>query len=99
MLHNTLAKRHILKFPKQRNCYIPVLIASTGSNLDAEIAGITPDINPIKEERPKPKKMFENDSTKEKSSTTVLAIKDTIQTITTPINPPRSDKITASNKN
>ena len=38
---------------------MPLLIASTGSNLEAEIAGIIPEINPIKAANPEPNNMFE----------------------------------------
>ncbi len=38
--------------------YIPVLMASTGSNFDAEIAGITPEIRPMPVESAKPKKIL-----------------------------------------
>lgn len=38
--------------------YIPVLIASTGSNREALNAGTTPEINPIIDEIKKPRPMF-----------------------------------------
>jgi len=44
--------------------YIPVLIASTGSSLEADIAGITPEIRPISVESEKPKNIFQKDRTK-----------------------------------
>jgi len=34
-------------------------MASTGSNFDAEKAGITPDIRPIKVDNPKPRNMLQ----------------------------------------
>lgn len=73
-------------------------MASTGSNLEAEIAGNIPEINPITAANPVPKSMFPIPNTKSKSNTFVK-IMDTIQTKISPIKPPITDKITASNKN
>ena len=39
-------------------------MASTGSNRDAEIAGITPEINPIRVDKENPKSIFPADKTK-----------------------------------
>ena len=47
--------------------YIPVLIASTGSSRDAEIAGTIPEIKPITAETAVPINMFQGDSTNLKS--------------------------------
>ena len=43
-------------------------MASTGSNRDAEIAGITPEIKPIAVESKNPNSMLEKDNTNSKSS-------------------------------
>ena len=37
---------------------MPLLMASTGSSLEAEIAGIIPEINPIKAANPEPNSIF-----------------------------------------
>ena len=73
-------------------------MASTGSSLEAEIAGNIPDINPIMAANPVPKSMLPIPNTKSKSNTFVKII-ETIQTKIRPIKPPITDKITASNKN
>ena len=78
--------------------YIPVLMASTGSNLDAEMAGSIPEINPIKAANPVPKSTFPTPKTNSKSKVLVKII-EIIQTKKSPINPPITDKITASNRN
>ena len=78
--------------------YIPVLIASTGSNFDAEIAGRIPEINPIPAAKEVPKSILEKLKTNSKSSAFVRTIA-IIQTNNNPITPPKRDKITASNKN
>ncbi len=78
--------------------YIPVLIASTGSNREAEIAGIIPDIKPINVDKAKPRKILKNDKINSNSKTE-LATKETNQTNTIPMKPPIIDNITASNKN
>ena len=77
---------------------MPLLIASTGSNLEAEIAGIIPEINPIKAANPEPNNMFEalNTNSKSKALDNIKAI---IQTKNIPTIPPINDKIIASNKN
>ena len=59
--------------------YIPVLIASTGSNLDAAIAGRIPDINPIIAANPVPKTILPILKTNSKS-TTFVKITEIIQT-------------------
>lgn len=79
--------------------YIPVRIASTGSRREAEIAGITPESKPINVAKAKPKKILKNESTKVKSSTAALAPSDTNHTKIIPTTPPRTERITASNKN
>lgn len=78
--------------------YIPVLIASTGSSFEAEIAGRIPDIKPINPASSVPKRIFPIPKTNSKSKTFVntTAI---IQTKNKPIIPPITDSITASNKN
>lgn len=73
-------------------------MASTGSNLEAEIAGKIPDINPIIIDKPEPSKILKELNTNSKSKT-LVKIKAIIQTKTIPINPPNIAKITASNKN
>jgi hypothetical protein len=55
-------------------------MASTGSNLDADIAGITPEIKPISVESEKPRNMFQKDSTKLKSPVKFEAICAVTQT-------------------
>ncbi len=90
---------YTLRTETLRVVYIPVLMASTGSSREAEIAGIAPDINPIKDESPNPKKIFPKDKTNEKSSSVALTTIEINQTKITPIKPPNNDKIIASNKN
>lgn len=77
---------------------MPLRIASTGSSFEAVIAGIIPEIKPIKAAKPEPNNMFEVLSTNSKSKAldNTIAI---IQTKNIPINPPINDNITASNKN
>jgi hypothetical protein len=77
---------------------MPLLIASTGSNLEAEIAGIIPEISPIKAANPDPNNMFAALNTNSKSNAEER-IKAIIQTKNIPTIPPIKDKITASNKN
>lgn len=79
--------------------YIPVLIASTGSNLDAEIAGSIPDIKPIAALIAVPTSIFHGESTNSKSPVNCDAKIETINTKNNPIKPPITAKITASNKN
>ena len=78
--------------------YIPERIASTGSNLEAEIAGKIPEIKPITIDKLEPKIIFEvlKTNSKSKALVKIMAI---IQTNKIPINPPNMAKITASNKN
>ena len=73
-------------------------MASTGSNREAEIAGKIPDTNPIAAANEVPRTTFPNPRTKSNSNRFVnnIAI---IQTKTRPINPPITERITASNKN
>ncbi len=73
-------------------------MASTGSNFEAEMAGKIPEINPITAANPVPKSMFPNPNTNSKSNTLVNIIA-IIQTKISPITPPITDKITASNRN
>ena len=54
--------------------YIPVLMASTGSNFDAEMAGNIPEINPINAANPVPKRIFPTPKTNSKSKTLVKII-------------------------
>ena len=77
---------------------MPVLIASTGSNFEAEIAGKIPEIKPMKAAKPVPRKTLPRPKTNSKSSTLVNTI-EIIQTRINPKSPPITDKITASNKN
>ena len=79
--------------------YIPVLIASTGSNFEAEIAGRIPEIKPIAAEIAVPMNIFQGESTNSKSPVKLDAIIETIKTKNSPINPPITERITASNKN
>ena len=73
-------------------------MASTGSNLEAEIAGKIPEIKPIIIDKLEPKIIFEvlKTNSKSKALVKIIAI---IQTNKIPINPPNIAKITASNKN
>lgn len=80
------------------NNYIPVLMASTGSNLEAEIAGTIPEINPITAARLVPKIMFPTLRKKSKSKALVKTM-DISQTKNKPIIPPITERIIASNKN
>ena len=66
---------------------------------DAEIAGIAPEMRPINEDSPNPKKIFPKDNTNEKSVIRALTKSAISHTRMTPINPPKSDRIMASNKN
>ena len=71
--------------------YIPLRIASTGSNFEAEIAGIIPAIKPIKAAKPEPNNIFEVLKTNSKSNALdkTIAI---IQTKNIPINPPINER-------
>lgn len=73
-------------------------MASTGSSLEAEIAGKIPEINPIIPAKPAPKRILSNPNTNSKSKALVKP-KAIPQTINKPIKPPITDKIMASNKN
>ena len=77
---------------------MPLLIASTGSNLEAEIAGIIPEINPIKAANPEPINILEalNTNSKSKADDKTKAIN---QTKNIPTSHPINERITASNKN
>ena len=73
-------------------------MASTGSNFEAEIAGIIPEINPIKAAKPEPNIILAalNTNSKSNADDKINAI---IHTKNIPTIPPINDKITASNKN
>ena len=73
-------------------------MASTGSNLDAEIAGKIPEIKPITIDKLEPKIILEvlKTNSKSKALVKIIAI---IQTNKIPINPPNIAKIPASHKN
>lgn len=73
-------------------------MASTGSNLEAEMAGKIPEIKPIIIDKLEPNKILKELKTNSKSKTFVNN-KAINQTKTIPINPPNIAKITASNKN
>jgi hypothetical protein len=77
---------------------MPLLIASTGSNFEAEIAGIIPEINPIKAANPEPNNILAALNTNSKSNTEDK-INAIIQTKNMPTIPPIKERITASNKN
>lgn len=83
---------------KKEIYYIPVLMASTGSSLEAAIAGRIPEISPIIAAKPVPKRIFPSPNTNSKSNAFVK-IKAIIQTINKPIIPPSTESIIASNKN
>lgn len=78
--------------------YIPLLIASTGSNLDAEMAGKIPEISPINAASEHPKIMFLKLKINSKSNNEE-APSAISQTKNSPTIPPKRDKIIASNKN
>ena len=78
--------------------YIPVLIASTGSSLDAAIAGRIPEIKPINAANPVPRRMLPIPRTNSKSKA-LVKIKAIIQTKIKPIIPPIKQSIIASNRN
>ena len=70
---------------------MPVLMASTGSSLEAEIAGNIPDINPIMAANPVPKRIFPIPKTNSKSNTFVKTT-EIIQTKNKPIIPDNKAK-------
>ncbi len=78
--------------------YIPLRIASTGSNFDAEIAGNIPETNPITAANPVPKQMLKKLNTNSKSSA-LVSTSAINHTNTIPINPPMTHRITASKRN
>ena len=78
---------------------MPVLMASTGSSLDADNAGRIPDINPMMAEITVPMNIFLKERTNSKSPVNCEAMIDTINTNTKPIKPPITAKITASKRN
>lgn len=78
--------------------YIPVRMASTGSNCEAEMAGKIPETNPINAAKEVPRMIFPRLSTKSKSAT-CDKMNAVTQTKKIPMMPPKTDKITASNKN
>jgi len=90
------------KNPKQKCLgffnYIPLRIASTGSNLDAVIAGIIPETKPIIPDNPVPSIILSRLKINSKSKT-LVTMRAIPQTINKPIIPPITDKIIASNKN
>jgi hypothetical protein len=63
------------------------------------MAGIIPAISPRIADIAVPINMFQEDNTKLKSPVNVDAKIDTIKTNINPINPPITERITASNKN
>jgi len=63
------------------------------------MAGITPEINPIKVDSENPKNILKNDRMKLNSPVKFEAIFAVIQTKINPIIPPITAKIMASNKN
>ena len=73
-------------------------MASTGSSLEAEMAGKIPAISPIIMANPEPSIILLKLNTNSKSSSFVKVIA-IIQIRKIPINPPIKHKITASNKN
>ena len=73
-------------------------MASTGSNLEAEMAGKIPEIKPITAANPVPKSILPIPKTNSKSKALVKII-EIIQTKINPIKPPITERITASNRN
>ena len=67
-------------------------MASTGSNLEADIAGNIPEINPIIADKPVPRSIFPIPKKKSKSNALVNAM-EIIQTNSNPMIPPITDKI------
>ena len=70
-------------------------MASTGSNLEAAIAGIIPEINPITAETMVPINIFHGDKTNSKSPVNCEARIETIPTKHKPIKPASIARITA----
>lgn len=97
-IKNNICKKHYYPINRMQKSYIPVLIASTGSNFEAEIAGRIPEITPTIMDNPEPIKMFQKLKTNSNSKTLVSNIESN-QTIIKPIVPPITHRIIASNKN
>ena len=74
-------------------------MASTGSSLAAETAGIIPDTIPMMDEIIKAKNILPNDSINTKSSVIWFPINMANQTNIMPIKPPNKARIIDSNKN
>ena len=83
---------------KCNKIYIPLRIASTGSNLEADIAGTIPAIKPMNAATPEPNNIYYVLNTNSKSRAE-LKIRAIIQTKNIPTIPPITDSIIASNKN
>jgi hypothetical protein len=78
--------------------YIPVRMASTGSKRAADIAGKIPETRPIIADNEVPRRTLLTLRINSKSSI-LDKVRAMIQTKKSPINPPITAKITASNKN
>lgn len=74
-------------------------MASTGSSLEAEIAGIIPAIKPITAETAVPMNIFQGERMNSNSPVNWEAPIDANQTRNNPINPPITESITASKRN
>ena len=78
--------------------YIPLRMASTGSNLDAEMAGRIPEIRPITAANDVPRRILPSPRTNSNSSALVKTMVMS-HTKNRPITPPITQRITDSNKN
>lgn len=74
-------------------------MASTGSNLEADMAGITPDNKPIKVDKENPKNTLNTDNTNSKSSLNWDNTVIVSQTRKRPTIPPTIANMIDSNKN
>ena len=84
---------------QKSSSYIPVRIASTGSKLEAFIAGKIPETNPIAAAITVPIIILKGDKTNSKSGVNAEAMRDATNTKSNPIIPPINARIMASNKN
>ena len=94
ILHNSSIQNRYSSIQR----YIPVLMASTGSKREAEIAGKIPEINPIIAAKPVPRQTLKKLSTNSNSNKLVNP-RAMSQTIKIPMKPPITHNIIASNKN
>ena len=74
-------------------------MASTGSSLEADMAGRIPEIKPIMAAMAVPMNIFQGESTNSKSPVNEDAMSEARNTYSKPISPPMMARITASNRN